>query len=69
MVLLEAANMSCLNGDLRNVIFNGNEEYIFKIPNFCICDPIFERNYDDIKINEGNIAQKNIIKKILLYII
>ncbi len=53
--------MSCVNGDLRKVIFNGKNDFIFKIPNFCICDPIFERDYDEIKNNDENIIQKNII--------
>lgn len=52
--------MSCVNGDLRQVIFNGKNDFIFKIPNFCICDPIFERDYDEIKNNDENIIQKNI---------
>ena len=41
LILLQAANMSCVEGDLRKVIFNGKNEYIFKIPNYCICDPVF----------------------------
>ena len=53
--------MSCVNGDLRQVIFNGKNDFIFKIPNFCICDPIFERDYDEIKNNDENVIQKNII--------
>ena len=53
--------MSCVNGDLRQVIFNGKNDFIFKIPNFCICDPILERDYDEIKNNDENIIQKNII--------
>ena len=53
--------MSCVNGDLRQVIFNGKNDFILKIPNFCICDPIFERDYDEIKNNDENIIQKNII--------
>lgn len=53
--------MSCVNGDLRQVIFNGKNDFIFKIPNFCICDPIFERDYDEIKNNDENIIQKNMI--------
>ena len=53
--------MSCVEGDLRKVIFNGKNEYVFKIPNYCICDPIFERDYDEIKMNEENIIEKNII--------
>ena len=50
-----------MEGDLRKVIFNGKNEYVFKIPNYCICDPIFERDYDEIKMNEENIIEKNII--------
>ena len=53
--------MSCVNGDLRQVIFNGKNDFTFKIPNFCICDPIFERDYDEIKNNDENVIQKNII--------
>ena len=53
--------MSCVEGDLRKVIFNGKNEYVFKIPNYCICDPIFERDYNEIKMNEENIIEKNII--------
>ena len=52
--------MSCLNGDLRNVVFNDNNDYIFKIPNFCICDPLFERDYEEIKASNKNIEEKNI---------
>jgi hypothetical protein len=53
--------MTCVHGDLRQVIFNGKNEILFKIPNFCICDPIFERNYDDIKNKNENISEKNIV--------
>ncbi len=52
--------MTCLNGDLRNVVFNNNNDYIFKIPNFCICDPSFERDYEEIKASSKNIEEKNI---------
>ena len=53
--------MSCVEGDLRKVVFKGKNEIIFKIPNYCICDPIFERDYDEIKKNDENIIQKDII--------
>ena len=53
--------MSCVEGDLRKVIFNGKTKIEFKIPNYCICDPIFERDYDEIKKNDENIIEKNII--------
>ena len=51
--------MTCVHGDLRQVIFNGKNEILFKIPNFCICDPIFERNYDDIKNKNEKKEKKN----------
>ena len=53
--------MSCVEGDLRKVVFNGKKEIIFKIPNYCICDPVFERDYDEIKKNDENIIEKDII--------
>ena len=58
--------MSCVEGDLRKVVFNGKNEIIFKIPNYCICDPVFERDYDEIKKNDENIIEKDII--IIIYI-
>ena len=51
--------MSCVNGDLRQVIFNGKNDFTFKIPNFCICDPIFERDYDEIKNNNKKMGCSN----------
>ena len=53
--------MTCVNGDLRKVIFNGKNECLFKVPNFCICDPLFERDYNDIKQNGEDINEKKII--------
>ena len=53
--------MTCAEGDLRKVVFNGKNEIIFKVPNFCITDPVFDRDYNKIKKNEENIEQKNII--------
>ena len=53
--------MTCVEGDLRKVVFNGKNEIIFKVPNFCITDPVFDRDYNKIKKNEENIEQKNII--------
>ena len=53
--------MSCVEGDLRKIIFKEKNKIEFKIPNYCICDPIFERDYDEIKKNDENIIEKNII--------
>ena len=67
LVLLQAANMSCVEGNLRKVVFNGKNEILFKIPNFCISDPIYERDYSEVKNNEENIEKKDIIIIIYYY--
>ena len=57
--------MTCVDGNLRKVMFNGKNECLFKVPNFCICDPLFERDYDEIQQNSEEIIEKNIIIIIL----
>ena len=52
--------MACLEGNLRKVYFLSNPDFIFKVPNFCICDPIFERNYDALKIQYKDLKEKQI---------
>ena len=64
-VLLEASNMACLEGNLRKVYFLSNPELILRVPNYCICDPVFERDYDLLKINCKKKEEKNI--SIILY--
>ena len=59
--------MTCVNGNLRKVIFNGKNECLFKVPNFCICDPLFERDYNDIKEHSIEIVEKDII--VIIYYI
>ena len=65
VILLEAAEMACLNNNLRQVIELSNPDYIYKVPNFCICDPVFERDYDKIKENNKDIESVKL--KINLY--
>ena len=59
-ILLEAATMACLEGNLRKVFFLSNPDFIFRVPNFCICDPVFERDYDILKIKYKDLKEKNI---------
>ena len=59
-ILLEAATMACLEGNLRKVFFLSNPDFIFRVPNFCICDPVFERDYDILKIKCKDLKEKNI---------
>ena len=65
VILLEAAEMACVNSDLRQVIELANPNYIYKVPNFCVCDPIFERDYD--KIKEKNKGIESVKIKIVLF--
>ena len=56
--------MACKN-DLREIITVSNPDHVFKVPNYCVTDPIFERNYDRIKEKVKDIEEKKI--KIILY--
>ena len=67
VILLEAAEMACVNGDLRQVIVLTNPDYIYKVPNYCVCDPIFERDYDKIKEKNKDIESVK-IKIVLFYL-
>ena len=66
-MLLEAAEMACVNSDLRQVIVLTNPDYVYKVPNYCVCDPIFERDYDKIKEDNKDIESVK-IKIILFYL-
>jgi hypothetical protein len=65
VILLEAAEMACAHNDLREVIVLSNPDIIFKVPNYCVCDPVFERDYEEIKKSE---IPENKIKVILYYL-
>ena len=65
VILLEAAEMACLHNDLREVIVLSNPDYVFKVPNYCVSDPVFERDYNEIKEKNKDIEEKKI--KIILY--
>ena len=54
-MLLEAAEMACVGSDLRQVIVLSNPDYVYKVPNYCVCDPTFERDYDKIKEDNKDI--------------
>ena len=51
--------MACKN-DLREIITISNPDHVFKVPNYCVTDPIFERNYDRIKEKVKDIEEKKI---------
>ena len=57
--------MACVHGDLREVIVLENPDYVFKVPNYCVCDPVFERDYEKIKDHDKDVEEVKI--KIILY--
>jgi hypothetical protein len=57
--------MACLHNDLREIIVLSHPDYVFKVPNYCICDPVFERDYNQIKEKNKDIEEVKI--KIILY--
>ena len=65
VILLEAAELACAHGDLREVIVMSNPDYVFKVPNYCVCDPVFERDYEQIKEKNKDIEETKIT--IILY--
>jgi hypothetical protein len=64
-ILLEAAEMACAHNDLREVIILESPDYIFRVPNYCVCDPVFERDYNEIKEKNKDIEEKKIT--VILY--
>ena len=59
--------MSAINGDLRQVIVLTSPDYIYKVPNYCVCDPIFESDYDKIKEKKDIESAK--IKIVFFYLV
>ena len=57
--------MACVNDSLREVMILSNPDIIFKVPNYCICDPVFERDYEKIKEENKDIEENKIV--VLLY--
>ena len=53
--------MACVKDNLREVMILTNSDVIFKVPNFCICDPVFERDYEKIKEENKDIEEKKIV--------
>ena len=55
--LLEVAGFCCKE-NLKTILELENPNIIYKVPNYCITDPVFERDYD--KFKKKNIDQTNI---------
>ena len=44
--ILKANKIYCIDGTLSNSYYEKKPNYVYHIPNFCITDPIFERDFD-----------------------
>ena len=60
VLLLEAAGMACLEGDLRKVFLFVSPEYIFTVPNYCVCDPCFEKDFNEIETKANTVQEEKI---------
>jgi hypothetical protein len=58
-ILLDAAECTCKE-NLTRVFLINNPDKIFRVPNFCVTDPMFERDYDNIKKICAKEKEKNI---------
>ena len=57
--------MACVKDNLREVMILSSPDIIFKVPNYCICDPVFERDYEKLKEEDKDIAEEKI--EVILY--
>jgi len=58
-ILLEAAECDCKE-NLTRVFLISNPDKIFRVPNFCVTDPMFERDYENLKKIHAKDKEKNI---------
>lgn len=59
-LILTAGMLNCVDGNIRQTFFVSNPGHIFRVPNFCIADPVIEKNYEEIIKKCRNIAVNKI---------
>jgi hypothetical protein len=57
---LNEEDLRCLGTNMRCIVCVSNPDIIYNIPNFCIVDPIFEKDFITPKNKEDKIIDKNI---------
>lgn len=57
-----------MGNNLRMVVDNSNTNYIFNIPNFCITDPMYEKDYTIWEKAQDEIKEKTLQVKIITLI-
>ena len=62
--LLEANNMVCLQNSIQNTYNKLQPNYIYHIPNFIICDPVYEKEYTNYEQVYDSIEDTNLNLKL-----
>ena len=57
--LLAAAELQCLDGTMKCVIEVTNTDFIYTIPNYCIIDPVFIKDFNIVG-KHSNITDKEL---------
>ena len=58
--LLEANHLICIEGNISKCYSMAQPSFIYRVPNFCICDPLYEIDYDQLEKNYDQINDDNI---------
>ena len=58
--LLDANHLICIEGNIQKCYSLAQPSFIYRIPNFCIADPIFENNYDNLERMYDDVEDNNI---------
>lgn len=64
-LILEGGMMACVDGNIRQTFFISHPGHVYRVPNFCICDPHYERKYEEVKKKCSNLIENKII--VVLY--
>lgn len=63
--LLKTNNIVCLEGDLRETYSKEQPNFVYHIPNFCVADPFFEKNFEEYEKIYDEVDDMNIKVNIL----
>ncbi len=57
--ILAADDLQCIGSNMQCVINIHHPETLYNIPNFCICDPVHEKDYAQYEKTEDQIKEKS----------
>jgi hypothetical protein len=62
---LSAEGLQCLGSNIRCVVEINKQDVIYNVPNFCICDPVFEK---DFNVCQGNEINESVFNVTVIYV-